>query len=58
MSPVWKETIDLTPPVRNHEDPWDTVRDNVIPIIKASAWYRDSLQVQDLVDENLGGMWD
>ncbi len=48
--PVWHETIDLKA-VWNHDEEWNIVRDNVVPRIKNSDWYRRSFQVQDLVEE-------
>lgn len=45
---VWHETINLTH-VWNHDDPWEEVRDKVIPIIKASKWYTWNSALEDIV---------
>ena len=46
---IWLEKIDLKH-VWNHDEPWQTVRDNVIPILQTSKWYAKSTYVQFVVE--------
>ena len=48
--PVWYETIDVRD-VWGSDDHWTQKRDQVVAIFRKSRWYKDSFQVQDLVDE-------